>query len=95
MPKLYRGIIEIASKEDIETSVLNELSIEELNIFLKSLEGYNKELESSLIKINDQVFLKKNSMKFVLKRLWVSLDEKDKKNLAIFFKDVDEYIIGI
>lgn len=94
MSKLFRAFIEIYTKDDIHTKIINDLSVDELSIFLKLLENYNKELEAKLVKKNELVFLKKNCCKIVLKKVWASLDDKDKSKLAKFFKDVDEYIVN-
>jgi hypothetical protein len=95
MSKLFRAFIEIYTKDDINKRVISELSVEELKIFLRLVENYNRELEAKLIKKNELVFLKKNCCKLVLKRIWITLDEKDKCKLAKFFKDVDDYITSI
>ncbi|WUR02828.1 uncharacterized protein VNE69_03049 [Vairimorpha necatrix] len=95
MSKEFREIVEISNKEDIKASVLNNMTNEELSIFFKILDTYNRELEGKIMKNNEHIFLKKNCVKFLLKRTWISLEEIDKSNLVQFFKEVDEFITNI
>lgn len=93
MNNLFRGMIEIYKKEDL-IEYLNKLSEHELNTFLKILVSYNSEIENKLIKRKEMAFLKLNIFKLVLKRIWSDLDENDKKQLAKFFHDVEDFVIN-
>lgn len=93
MDKLFRGMVEVYNKEEI-LKYLGKLNEQELDLFLNILTSYNLEIEKKMIKKKEMAFLKLNIFKLVLKRMWSVLDENDKKQLAKFFHDVEDFVVN-
>ncbi|KAF7682636.1 hypothetical protein TCON_2141 [Astathelohania contejeani] len=85
---VYRRQIGNLEDKEIE-KISKKLKEEELEIFIKTLEEYNNDLESKAL--TQQAILKrdKEDLKKYLMILWKNLPEYSKESLASYFNDLE------
>ncbi|EOB12558.1 hypothetical protein NBO_415g0003 [Nosema bombycis CQ1] len=87
----FKFIFESFSFEDIQ-NYAEDLEDEELEDFVIALEKHNSILEE---KVNKKMTIEKNkktNLDRLLRRIWMKLEEGEKKELAGFFEEMQKQV---